>query len=671
MKIGFTRALFSLNSFVAAMLALYIALSLGLLNPFWSMMTVYIVSQPQAGSVRSKALYRLLGTIIGGTASVAIIPLLSNAPELLSLALALWVGMCLTIALLDRTPRSYVFMLGGYTAALIGFSTVNNPASVFDISVARVEEIGLGIICATLVHSIVNPQGVGSTLTAQITGFMRDAQSWTLDALGGRHAASSSHAHKLAADVTNLYILGTHLPFDTSDFQTKSREVSRLSERMAMLLPLAAVVGDRLMILRQEQATLSPEAEALLADVTDWIAAGLDAQVEDAGPLIERARALVPEIGPDPDMDEMMRASFHARLIELITVYRDCRMLSRHFTHDEPLPADAPVLGGGSSRQALHLDYGMAAWSGISAVVATLLVCAFWIMSGWNDGGTAAMMTAIFMCFFATMDDPAKAIDSFILYTLLGIPIAALYLFAILPPLDSFPMLVLALAPFLLFCGYLIAIPAFTIRALPVLIGVSGSLAIQESFSPDFAHFLNSSIAMIVGCIAASAITRLIRSIGADVSARRIIRSAWRDIARSAAARRPPDRTELITRMVDRVGLLGPRLAVMGDSGRGMAEAMGDLRAGLNILALHALRRGEGANPALDDLLAMLGRHFDLKARGRIDVPSPEILSHIDMTIFRTSRGAPSTPRHDALLALAGLRRLLFPQSTMIERPAT
>jgi uncharacterized membrane protein YccC len=40
---------------------------------------------------------------------------------LLSLALACWVGLCLYVSLLDRTPRSYVFMLAGYTAGLIGF----------------------------------------------------------------------------------------------------------------------------------------------------------------------------------------------------------------------------------------------------------------------------------------------------------------------------------------------------------------------------------------------------------------------------------------------------------------------------------------------------------------------------------------------------------------------
>jgi uncharacterized membrane protein YccC len=120
--------LFSVNSFAAAMLALYIGFALGLPRPYWAMTTAYIVSQPLAGAVRSKAVYRVLGTLLGAAAAVAMVPNLVNAPVLLCLAMALWVGGCLTISLLDRTPRSYMLMLAGYTAAIIGFPASTSPA---------------------------------------------------------------------------------------------------------------------------------------------------------------------------------------------------------------------------------------------------------------------------------------------------------------------------------------------------------------------------------------------------------------------------------------------------------------------------------------------------------------------------------------------------------------
>ena len=103
--------LFSGKSYLAAMLALYLAYSIDLPRPFWAATTAYVVvTQPWVGSVRSKALYRLCGTFVGSAATVFMVPRLSQSPELLTLAMASWLGICLYISLLDRTPRSYVFL---------------------------------------------------------------------------------------------------------------------------------------------------------------------------------------------------------------------------------------------------------------------------------------------------------------------------------------------------------------------------------------------------------------------------------------------------------------------------------------------------------------------------------------------------------------------------------
>ena len=50
--------IFSVKTFAASMLALYIGLKLELPRPYWAMATVYIVSNPFVGATRSKALYR-------------------------------------------------------------------------------------------------------------------------------------------------------------------------------------------------------------------------------------------------------------------------------------------------------------------------------------------------------------------------------------------------------------------------------------------------------------------------------------------------------------------------------------------------------------------------------------------------------------------------------------
>src|SRR6185312_15952716 len=103
-RLGSEPALFSVKCFVAAMLAYYVALRIGLTRPYWAITTSYLVAQPLAGAVLSKAVFRVAGTVLGATAAVVLVPTFVNEPAALSLALALWLGVCLYFSLLDRTP---------------------------------------------------------------------------------------------------------------------------------------------------------------------------------------------------------------------------------------------------------------------------------------------------------------------------------------------------------------------------------------------------------------------------------------------------------------------------------------------------------------------------------------------------------------------------------------
>ena len=70
------ETIFSLKSYLSAIMALYLAYSIGLPRPFWAMTTAYVVAQPWSGAVRSKALYRLVGTFIGSAATVYMLSLI-------------------------------------------------------------------------------------------------------------------------------------------------------------------------------------------------------------------------------------------------------------------------------------------------------------------------------------------------------------------------------------------------------------------------------------------------------------------------------------------------------------------------------------------------------------------------------------------------------------------
>src|SRR5499427_3419498 len=216
-NIGIRPIIFSVNCYIATILALFIAFSLDLKTPAWAMLTVYLTSQPLSGALRAKAVYRVIGTFIGGAAMVAIVPNLVDAPELTTLAIILWVALCVFISLLDRTPRSYMFVLSGYTAALIGFPSVLAPSTVFDTAVSRVEEITLGVVCAAIVHGLIFPKSAFSALEQKLRSAIADTRRWLVDALTQQATPETeTERRRIAADISELYLLGTNLRFDTS-----------------------------------------------------------------------------------------------------------------------------------------------------------------------------------------------------------------------------------------------------------------------------------------------------------------------------------------------------------------------------------------------------------------------------------------------------------------------
>lgn len=652
--------LFSANSFAAAMLALYIGFALGLPRPYWAMTTAYIVSQPLAGAVRSKAIYRVLGTVLGAMAAVALAPNLVNAPWLLSLALALWVGGCLTISLLDRTPRSYVLMLAGYTAAIIGFPSVGQPGAIFDVAVSRVIEIGLGILCATLVHSLVFPRPVGAVLRQRLQTWLGEADRWALDVLRGEDAEAIARDRRhLAAAASDIQMLAVHLPFDTSRLRETTGVVRALHERMLLLIPLLSGLADRMEALREVRDS---RVRAALDAVVAWIEAG--APRNQALDLIERLETLAAH-RRGAAWSSLLVESLLVRLLEAVRALGEAHaLMTRLADPDAPLSPELDSAARGKGMRPMHADLPLALLSGGAAAIAILLSCATWILAGWGDGAAAPIMAAVFCCFFAAMDDPVPAIKNFGLFSLVSLPLAAVYMFAILPGIDGFPMLLAVMAPPLLLLGLYIPNPATMGSALAVLMGFCNALALQETFSADFAGFLNGNLGQFVGLLFAIMVTAGLRSMGVDASARRLLVRTWRGLSRLSRAGQAPERAAFAAILVDRLGMLTPKLAQTGQHDFVGVDALRDLRIGMNLVAVQTARPDlpPESRAQLDAALDGVGDHFAALAAGRSGKPGDDLLARIDAALRGLSI-APAASAVQGVSGLVGLRRNLFPEA--------
>jgi uncharacterized membrane protein YccC len=667
------EALFSAKTFLAGMLALYIAFSIDLSRPYWALSTVYIVSQPLAGALRSKAVYRIGGTLLGAVVTVALVPNLVNSPELLSAALALWVGLCLYLSLLDRTPRSYLFILAGYSTALIGFPAVGEPGAIFDIALSRVEEITLGILCATVIGSTVLPRPIGPALTAQLDAWLNDALQWSREVLRGRSApALLTRRRRLAADAVALNLLSTQLAYDTSSLQHATRWVRMLQQRMVVLLPLLAAICDRIDALRQRHA-ISPGLEALIADIEAWVATGGDATRPGAIALrgaitrLERAEA---DLSAQPgigrlDWSRLLVASLLARLREFVDVMEDCRELRRHIASETTRAPARRIVARASTGAALHRDHGMALLSALAAIVSIAICCIIWIATAWPEGALAAQLAAVVCCFFATQDDPVPAIVSFVYAAIAAIVIDLVYLFAVLPRIDGFPMLALVLAPTFFLIGIGMARPALAGFANGLAIIVATLMTLQSSYSADFPSYINGSLASIAGLSIAGIVTGIIRSVGADLAARRLLRAGWRDIAAAAQTGDASDRAVLAARMLDRLGLLTPRLAALPpDSDAGGTDAMLDLRVGVGVIEVRAFRShlSEPSRHAVDAVLDGVAEYYRALAAefGKPPRNRAGLLEAIDRALAAVAAEPANRRRRAVLLGLVAVRRALF-----------
>ena len=260
--------LFALKCFAGAMAALYISLWLGLDAPYWALATSYIVALPFAGGMLSKSLYRILGTFIGGAAAVAMVPNLVDAPVLLCLCMALWIGFCLYISLLDRTPRAYLFMLAGYTAGIIGFPSVFTPGHIFQTAVTRMEEISIGIACSTVVGTLVFPRPLAPVLARRLDGWIKPAREWAVAALSGEDdsPAAREGRQRLPFEATDIASMITQLAYDTSELQSAVRYVTRLRLYLISLIPVLSSTGDRVAQL-QRLGAITPQLQRVLHSV--------------------------------------------------------------------------------------------------------------------------------------------------------------------------------------------------------------------------------------------------------------------------------------------------------------------------------------------------------------------------------------------------------------------
>jgi uncharacterized membrane protein YccC len=649
--------LFSIQALLAGVLALAIAFWQDLPRPYWALATVYIASQPLMGATFSKSFYRAIGTLAGAGAAILLVPNLVNAPLVLVLAVALWSGLCLYLSILDRTPRGYAFMLAGYTTAIIGFPAVDAPIEIFDLALARTEEILVGIFCAALASSLLFPRSVGPAVAERAALWLDEARAAARDALRETNAGvREAHWLRLAGDTAKIESLAEHLPFEAAADRASLPLVQSLVPRMLMTLAAISAIRD----LTNELSGLggpSPRMASLLARVEAALAtdaAGASAVTPDS------VDADIKALSGVASWRALVELNFAVRLRDLVALFTDNNALAGALASDRrslDIPLAFPIDADAS--RVRHDEHARALIAAATLASALILCCAFWILTSWPDGAAAAMMAAVAGSLFATQDDPAPSIRKFGVWSAVAVAISGVYVFVILPRVHSFETLALALAPALLVFGLLIAEPKTFVIGIALGILMPTTMALQSAYDVDAKAFLNTGLAMIAGMAVAAATTAALRVAGAEWRLARFLRANNRSLAEVANIRGRRNDAYLLGMMFDRLSTIAP---IVQSADEDMPDAMRQLRAGLNMVEIRKARADlpHSARRRLDAALLRLRRscrrHAPLDQR---------MLESLNRAIQALRPDAPADRM--ALLALVGLRRCLFPEAAPLQ----
>ena len=663
--IGVRPVIFSVNCYIATILTMFVAFSLDLKSPGWAMTTVYLTSQPLSGAMRAKAVYRAIGTFVGAAAMVAIVPNLVDAPELATLAIMLWVALCVFVSLLDRTPRSYMFVLSGYTAALIGFPSVLAPGTVFDTAVSRVEEITLGVVCAAIVHSLIFPRSAFSAFEQKLRSTIADTRRWLADGLIQQATPQAEmERRRIAADISELYLLGTSLRFDTSPHRPDIGTIRAFDRKVVALLPLVGAIEDRLTLLRR-LGPIDAKLSQALAHIYDWLQAQAPGDRRRAAELKDACVVATPAVGPQSSWGDLVQVNLTVRLIELIDSWQACLDFAAYLADPAQTPSDdIRAAAAEIGPKPMHTDPGIALLSALAAIVAMGICGFFWIATAWPEGAGAIAFAAVSCTLFASLDDPTPTIRNITLLLALCIPIVIVYQFFVLPAIGGFVLLCVVLAFVLIPAGLLMAIPAYAPIGLALALGFSVELSLQTSYTADLAAIVNSNSAFVLGGVAALVVTRLMRVIGTQASARRLMRAIYRDLADLAAGRAHPTRDQWASRMLDRVALLlyrQPRFEPRPQ--HEFADALEDLRLGVNMIGTQSIAptMSKTAQDRLATMFVVLAAHFRALARGRVAPLGDDLLQTIDAATSEVTACTAAT--HACVAAIVGLRQTLYPDA--------
>lgn len=637
MKLGLTKNswLFAIKTTIAAMLALYISLAFDLTNPSWAVATVFIASQPFSSSTFSKGLYRIIGTFCGALVALFLVPNLVQTPIILCLAFSLWVALCLYVSLQDRSPRSYMFMLAGYTATIIGFPSVMAPDVIFTTATDRFQEILLGVVSSALVHSVLFPNNIFNAVKATIDKWINDAYQLIGMSLNGRENNPEGKGYDLLHNVANypmnLERLADHLVYDGRRGRQQAAVVENIQSSMRQIVPLVDSIFLRINLLGEENI---PQE---LKDIFNKLkkSSEIELNQNEFHQIKTELNALKKQYSNL--QTTQFNISIYALIIRLIEL--------THFMHKvqilhENLSNDQYKSNEKAPKKHYFVDQKLALLSALTVFCTIMVTCLLWIFCGWDSTASSMpMMAAISCSLFATFDSALPPLKMFINATVVSILIVLFYAVMVLPSINSYEMLLLVIVPLFIALALFMTVPNTAFISMILAINLASLMGLKNEYHSDFLFTINSGLTTVLGIGIAFFMIYAMRSKKPIWVASQIEKYALRDIINTikrdiSAKKYWKERESFINRMLDKTYQLLPR--VKHPTKKKLYEdthLLNDIRLGINLLDLKQYllqSKNQTQKVQVQQLLDNIIDYLELKLAHKNSMPREQIFRYID-----------------------------------------
>ena len=557
--------IFACKTFVAGMLALFISFELDLINPMWSIGTVMIIANPYSGMVSSKCVYRLIGTVAGAVIALLLTPHFINTPWLFTVILSLWVGFALYVSLLDRTPRSYVFMLAGYSTAMIVYNAITyiDTYNIFDIAVARVLEISVGVVSSAVVSATFFPVHVGAMIKQRVNKTLNDLEA-TFEKLIAVQETPENYTQVLSVitrDASDIHALAVHLAYEKGELKGMTKPLQEMLHQVSLVVANLVALSQRvkqlehlhlvnlvshLDMLRQHTVTFLKQEKSLVPADLQTLPIGFE---EDFAELISKATS----------EQEVVLAALKMDVRHFIANILAVKLLWQQIQQgNKEIPIEITAIT--TKYPSLHRDHGIAIRGGISAVLITFIVTAAWILSGWKAGFMMAQMGAITACILTALDNPVPVLRIFIWGSIVSAGLVFLYAFGIFPHVTHFWQLALVLFPVFLVAVTMMANQMLMPVGMVLGINTMMGLNLHNKYSIDAVSYLDSSFAMVLGVLVSLIVIDLVRAVSPDASATRILTLHYQAMRQALNLSYGSEFKIHLRSMLDRVGVLNTKM---------------------------------------------------------------------------------------------------------------